>query len=575
MFLKLLPMQIFAVGILSINGILNSLIVGNMLGTDYLAVFGYMIPVNCIHSMLGGGIATGSQILCGRFIGCGDKKKIGDTYATVSVMCIVIGALLTLLYQFFSEPIASLLGASGDALKYTSEYIRINGLSIIFMLFSSAMIPFLQLNNASGVMYISVVVLTASNFGLDILGIKIFGKSMVGIGIADTLSYILADLVILIYYFSKKCPIHFSLRDFSWKHLKDIFLLGLPNATRPLCLSIRNVVFNNVAVSQNVMSATALAIQSNMGAIADAVGGGIDGSTSMSASIFYGERDKESLRETAALALKIDGLMQISVYIILYIIAEPFARLFGTDDATIGFVTHALRFIMLYLVTNFCMNAIINVYKGIGKTVLVNIISVFCYLLIPVSTCLLLPKNEMADNVWISFLFPEIICFIALVIYSTIKRHRFPGKLTEIAYIPESFGISSSDRYDAVVKDFTDVSEISQNAIEFCKSKNLDSKKSYYCGLCIEELAMAILNHGKELKKNSSGREIDLRMIYENDGISILLRDNYPKFDPMEWSNIHEPEDPMRYIGIRMVTKLAQEVNYTTALTLNVLTIRI
>lgn len=575
MFFKLLPMQIFAVGILSLNSVLNSLIIGNMLGADHLSVFGYMIPLGSIHIMLGGGIASGSQILCGRYIGRGEKEKISGTYAAVSVMCFVIGLILTITYQLFSEPIATLLGASsGTALEYTSAYIRGQGWSIIFMLFSSAMIPFLQLNNASGIMYASIGVMTVSNILLDLFSISI-SDGMYGIGLASTAAYILADAVILLYCISKKCPIHFSLKDFTWKYVGKIFRLGLPNLTRPFCLAVRNAIITNVAVSQNPLSATALAIQSNMAVFADALGGGIDGSNNMIASIYYGERDKESLRDSAAFMLKIDGILQVSLYVVIFFVAEPFARLFGADDSSIRFVTHAMRIIMLYLVTNFCMNAIYNFYKGIGKTTLVTVINFFNYLIIPVAAILLLPKNDNVDNVWVGWLFPEVICFIGLIIYSAIKRRKFPRKLKEIAYVPESFGIDSSDRYDATIRTMNSISEVSENAINFCKEKGLDSKKSYYCGLCIEELAVSIIEHGKEHKKNTSNCEIDLRMIYENDGVSILMRDNYPHFDIMEWMKMHEPEDPMRYLGLRMVTKLSKEVNYSTALSLNVLTIKL
>lgn len=577
MYLKLLPMQMFAVGVLNINGILNSLLIGNMMGTECLAVFGFMVPINCIHNMLGGGIATGSQILCGRYIGCGDRKKIGDTYAAVSVICIVMGALLTAVYLLFPVQIASLLGASGAALDYTSDYLRGFGWSIIFMMFSSSMIPFLQLSNASRVMYTSIGVMTGASVVLDILSISVFSLGMYGVGLASAASYLLGDLVILLYYLSEKCPIRWSLKDFRRSCVKEIFRLGLPNITRPFCLAIRNLIFNNVAVRiGGTLAVTAVAIVGSMGAIADAINGGIDGSTNMIASIFYGERDKESLREVTPIALKTGGLMQAGLYALIFFTAKPFAMLFGAEGDCVPFTVNALRIVMMYLLINIYMDVSYNIYKGIGRTGLVNIINVVNFLVIPISTCLTLPKVMGVNGVWVSYLFPEAICYIGLAFYAAYKRKQFPRKFADVTYIPEGFGIESSDRCDVNVKTLADVPAVSQKAIEFCRAKGLDSKKSFFCGLCIEELAAAILEHGAEQREKHPGKnEIDLRMIYENDGISILLRDNYPPFDPLEWARIHEPEDPMRYIGVRTVTRLAQELNYSVAINLNVLSIRI
>lgn len=577
MFLKLLPMQMITVGVLSISSLLNSLLIGNMMSSEHLAVFGFMVPINCIHNMLGGGIAAGSQILCGRFIGCGDNKSIEKTYAAVSVLCISIGLMLSLFYTLFPVQIASLLGAEGNALEYTADYIRGFSWSVIFMMFSSAMIPFLQLNNAPKIMFGSIGVMTALNVLFDILSISVFRLGMFGIGLASVISYLGADAVILIYCLSPKCPIHFSLKDFQWSYVRNIFHIGLPNLSRPFCLAIRNWVFNTVAVSIGGTTAvTAMTITNNMGAIADTVNGGVDGSNNMVSSIFYGERDKESLRAVSLIVLKYGGLFQAAMYVLAFVVAKPFARLFGAEEEIVPFVAKTMRIVLLYLIANIYMDVPYNIYKGIGKTGLVSVITLVNFIVIPIPACLVFSKLIGIEGVYISQVIPEMIGFVGLVFYSAFKMHRFPKKYSEVTYIPESFGIGSGDRYDAVIRTLADIPQISQNAIDFCRAKNLDKRKSYYCGLCIEEMAAAILEHGSgQIRKDPAGYEIDLRMIFENDGISILLRDNYPRFNPMEWMRMHEPEDPMRYIGIRMTTKLAQEVNYSTALSLNVLSIRI
>ena len=87
---------------------------------------------------------------------------------------------------------------------------------------------------------------------------------------------------------------------------------------------------------------------------------------------------------------------------------------------------------------------------------------------------------------------------------------------------------------------------------------------------------MAILEHGREHAARKRGKcEIDLRVIYEDKGVSILMRDNYPPFDPVQWAQIQKPDDPTRCVGIRMVTRMVQTVTYSTTINLNVLMIRL
>lgn len=577
MLLSLLPAQILAVAVLNINSLLNSILIGNLMGANCLAVFGFMVPLNCLLNMIGGGIASGAQILCGRYIGSGNQKGMRRTYAAVFVLCVCFGLLLTAVYQLFPVQIASLLGASGETLKITSDYLRGYGLGIVFMMLSSSMIPFLQLNNASGTMYASIGTLTVSNVALNLLSILVLKGDMYTVGLSSAAAYLLSNLVVAGYYFSRKCPIRFTLKDFSLTSVKNIFRMGMPSITKPFFLVFRNLVFNNAAVRVGGTAAvTAMAIYGNVGLIVDAFSDGISNSINMISSIFYGERDKESLREVSPLGLKIGFVIQYSIYAIVFILARPLARLFGAKDALVPYAATAIRLGFLYIVSNIVTDAIYNVYKGIGRTAMINLYNLVNFFVIPIPVCLLLTRLFGINGVWISYAVPEPICMIGFLIYSVRMRGRPLKKLSDMTYIPEDFGLKSGDRCDAVIRTPDEAAEASRRAIEFCRRKGLDEKKSRDCGLCIEEMAVAILEHGAEYaRRKASSREIDLRMIYENDGITIMLRDNYPKFDPVDWMRLHEPEEPMRYIGIRAVVALAKEVNYSTTLNLNVLTLRV
>ncbi len=577
LFKKLLPVQIATVAVLNISGLLNSLIIGTMMSAEHLSVLGFIVPLNCIHLMLGGGIAVGSQTLCGRYVGSGDRKKIGETYSTAFVLCVVIGVLLSLIYFLFPYQIASLLGATGNALEYTVDYLRGYALSVVFLLFSTIMIPFLQLSNASKVMLISIITLTITNVVFVIVGISVFNANMFGVGLACSFSNIIGAVVILIYCLSSKCPIRFSFKSFSFYYVKRIFNFGLPNTVKPFCLAIRNWVFNNVAVKYGgVMAVSALTIVGNVASIADSVIGGIEGSTCMMSSIYYGERDKVSLQDITPVALKIGAPLQAVIYLLIFILAGPFAKLFGAQGEFVGFTVNAMRIIFLYLLVNIYMNVFVNVYKGIGKTQFVNVVTVIIYVLIPIGFCLTLTKLVGINGVWISYVVPEPICFIGTVVYSACKQHRIPKSLTEVTYISDNFGIEDDNRYNVKISSVNEISRVTQDIQEFCRKKGMDDKKGFYCALCIEELAVAVLRETPSLINKITGKkEIDLLLIYENEGVSILMRNNYPPFDPIEWANIHDKVDPMKSMGIRMVSKFAQEISYSAVINLNVFYVRI
>ena len=568
---NLLPAQMFSLAISGLNGILTSMIIGNFMGSDCLAVFGFITPLNCIHTLLGTGISAGAQILCGRFIGRGDNDSISDVYSAAMLFCILAGGILTVLYQFFPNAVAALLGASGESLKLTAGYLRGLSWGMIFQILSSSMIVFLQLDNAGFTMYLAIGVMTAGNIAGDLVDIFLVKGGMFGAGVAASISNVLFTLVVLIYYYSPKCGTKIKLRGFNGKIGKDIIVFGMPTFMMFIAMTFRNLIMNKVALGISGAAAmTALGVMGSMDALAAPFNRGGDYTVNIISSILYGERDKNSLRELLPTALSYDYPMHSGCYVIVFLFASMFARLFGVKGDLVPFVTTAIRLNLLYLLANDMFLLVTSIYRGIGRNGLINVAMILNYFVFPVFFCLTLPKVFGINGFWLSYVLPEVFVALILVLWASKKRGSLPKRMSEVIYIPEETGIGKRDRLDLTIRDEKDISSAAANAMSFCKSKGMSESLANSCSLCIEEMTAAILERGKKLELKK--KEVDLRLIYENNGISMILRDNYPPFNPMEWGEINENEET---IGVRMVIKMAKSVVYNTVLNLNVLTIRV
>ena len=64
-------------------------------------------------------------------------------------------------------------------------------------------------------------------------------------------------------------------------------------------------------------------------------------------------------------------------------------------------------------------------------------------------------------------------------------------------------------------------------------------------------------------------------MVHKDDDIILRIKDDCVPFDPHERQNIAENDDITKNIGIRMIFKMAEDIQYQNMLGLNVLTIRI
>ena len=112
-------------------------------------------------------------------------------------------------------------------------------------------------------------------------------------------------------------------------------------------------------------------------------------------------------------------------------------------------------------------------------------------------------------------------------------------------------------------------------ATHFCEEVGENPKRTMYTSLCIEEMAVNILDYGFVEGRNN---RIDIRLVRKRDQDLILrIRDNCEGFDPVNYYEMTKPDenDPARHIGIRMVFKMVKDVKYVNTLGLNNLTIRI
>ena len=89
----------------------------------------------------------------------------------------------------------------------------------------------------------------------------------------------------------------------------------------------------------------------------------------------------------------------------------------------------------------------------------------------------------------------------------------------------------------------------------------------------MEEMAGNIVEHGFE--KDRKSHSVDIRVVHKDNDVILRIKDDCVPFDPGERMRMAEGDDVTENIGIRLVFRAAQEVQYQNILGLNVLTIRL
>ena len=81
------------------------------------------------------------------------------------------------------------------------------------------------------------------------------------------------------------------------------------------------------------------------------------------------------------------------------------------------------------------------------------------------------------------------------------------------------------------------------------------------------------MEHG--FTKDKKRHAIDLRVTVKDSDVILRIKDDCVPFDPGTRLELAEGEDPIRNVGIRLVFRMARDVEYQNILGMNVLTVRI
>lgn len=583
-FWSLLPAQAFASGLPAINLLVSSFIIGNYFGSTGLAAIGFAGPFTLIVTAAGSLIAMGSQLLSGKSIGKGDRDGVSRVFSSTIVLSVVIGLILSLIALFFSRFVTTLLGASADTFEMTNAYIVGQAPGIIFAVLLPSLIPFLSMDQAKVVSTISVAVMMILNIGFNIINALYLKAGFFGVGLSVSIANIVSALICLIYLLAKSKVFKFSFKEIDLLYIGGIFKYGSPSAASVLFDVVRDRMFNSVLFGLGgtmAVSAATLAIQLSNSVGGYTIQGGFAGTSNLLASVLVGERDVESLRKLPKTLFQ--GIFGIYVvaYAVLFIFAERIALAFGADPQYIGLFVLGIRCYTLWFFTNSFKNPTLAIYSALGKAHLVTMFYSINNLLAPIFCYYILGglAADISVTAAIGVVFgasaaAEIITYISYCIYYTIKMKKTPKNIFEVAYIPREISVPKQDTLACTIQTEEEAATVSEQVIDFCKSKGMSSRYSYYCGLAIEEMTVDTIRNGKVKGIGKSSPVIDIRVFYENNGISIMLRDNCTDFDPNEWLELHAENDPMRSLGIKMVSATASQMNHQSALGLNVLTIR-
>jgi Na+-driven multidrug efflux pump/anti-sigma regulatory factor (Ser/Thr protein kinase) len=570
----MLPVQILIFAMGSINSLVDGTMAGRFIGPSAVAVIGLYYSMVEIMSASGSVLLGGTAVLCGRFMGRGEIDKTKGIFSLNLTVTFIIGAVLTLASLLFPGPIALLLGANDLLLADLKIYIVGYGLGILPMLFAQQLAAFLQMERQSLRGYVGIAGMIVTNVISDILFVYVLNLGIWGLALATSLSNLVYFLILIPYYFSKKAQLRYSIQGILWQELGNMLKIGFPGAMLVFCIAIRYMVINRVLLMYSGEDGLSALSAFNMICgfyIAYALGNG--SMVRMLISIFMGEEDKESMKKTLKLVFTKGLALSVVIGALAVALTPVLTSVFFPDSSS---NVYHLAY-ELFFIYGFCIPLILvcqvftNYLQAMGHNLFVNIQSVFDGFFAMVIPSLILAPVMGAMGVWLSNPIGIVMTILLVPIYALFYWKRIPKSLDEWMFLRPGFGVAGSDCLDIPIRSLDDVSNTSEKVQIFCEEHGLGKKASLYSALCLEEMALNVVEHGFSADRRK--HSLNAMAIYKGGDITLRIKDDCIPFNPVEMAEMTGKDSVDQGIGIRMVRSLSDEVTYQNMLGLNVLTI--
>ncbi|MFD2825183.1 MATE family efflux transporter [Leeuwenhoekiella polynyae] len=392
--------------VMSLNILVDTIFVGNWIGSIAIAAINVVLPVSFFIAALGMAIGIGGSSIISRALGANDKAKALKTFGNQITITLLLTVSMVVLGLVFINQLIPAFGGKGDIFEPAKIYYRI-------VLYGVPVLAFCMMGNnvirAEGkpkFAMIAMIIPSLGNLILDYLLINVLDMGMAGAAWATTASYICCFFYVLWYFLSDNSELKIDISHFGLDLpiLKEMSALGFVTLARQAVVSITYLLMNNILFELGgEASVTVYAIIGRMLMFALFPVLGVTQGFLPIAGYNYGAQNYSRVRESIKLAITYACGVALVIFALIMIFPESIVSVFTQDEAVLRDTPWAMRWV-------FAAIPIIGIqligsayYQAIGKATPALLLTLTRQGFFFIPLVLILPNYFGELGVWISF----------------------------------------------------------------------------------------------------------------------------------------------------------------------------
>jgi putative MATE family efflux protein len=327
----------------SIYCVVDGFFVSNFAGDTALAAVNFIYPVLMILGSIGFMFGAGGSALIGKTLGEGHPNRANRLFSLFVYSTIVCGIALGGVGLLIIEPVAKLMGATGELLNLCVDYAQISLCALPFYMLQFEFQSFFIAAEKPHLGLVTTLCAGCTNMALDALFVGVFSWGVHGAALATGLSQAIGAIIPLVYFFRQKNSslLRLGKTRFDGQALLKATTNGSSELMSNIAMSLVGMLYNVQLLKlagQNGVAAYGVLMY--VGMIFNAVFIGYAVGVAPVVSFHFGAENKEELRGLLKKSSFLIGISSLLMFILSEALAYPLAKLYVGYDSDLLDMTH-------------------------------------------------------------------------------------------------------------------------------------------------------------------------------------------------------------------------------------------
>ncbi|MBE7641434.1 MATE family efflux transporter [Salegentibacter sp. BLCTC] len=398
--------------VMSLNILIDTIFVGNWIGSTAIAAINVVLPVSFFIAALGMAIGIGGSSIISRALGANNQKKAVKTFGNQISLTLLLTISLVIIGLVFVDSLIPVFGGKGDIFEPAKIYYTIVLYGVPFLALCMMGNTVIRAEGKPKFAMIAMIIPSVGNLLLDYILINQMGLGMWGAAWASTASYFFCFAYVFWFFISKNSELKIRLPDFQLHKtiISEIGSLGFVTLARQAVVSIIYLLMNNILFDLGGEDSVAIyAIIGRMLMFALFPVLGVTQGFLPIAGFNYGAQKYHRVKKSINTAILYACGLGLLVFGGIMLFAEEIVGIFTQNPKIIAETPNAMRWV--FAATPIVAIQLIGAayYQAVGKAIpaLLLTLSRQGFFFIPL--ILILPGYFGEIGVWISFPIADLL----------------------------------------------------------------------------------------------------------------------------------------------------------------------